>query len=392
MKLLFVHDVKSKIFDEKVFARSYGYDIWRERYLPVFDEIRVCFRSEFVSNDLEGVVDLSSGPQVTFEKRIGMFRGPEVFISKRIQTILLENILQSDAVIVRLDSFLGLQTISECKKLNKPYMIELVGCAWDSFWNHGISGKLLAPYLYFRTRHEVYDAPYVVYVTKKFLQTRYPTKGKNTNISNVNLQLIDERYLHKRIQKIKKYRKDSVLTLGTAANVDIKYKGQQFVIEALSILRKKGICNYRYEITGAGDQSYLKSIAERYGVLDLIDFKGSVTHDKIFSWLQNDVDIYIQPSLQEGLPRSVIEAMSLGVPCIGSDVAGIPELLNKECIFVRRGKIANNIAELLEEIQPNTLVYRANENYEKSKEYAYDLLIERRIQFLSDFLNYSKKI
>ena len=392
MKLLFVHDVKSKIYDEKVYARSYGYDIWLERYLSVFDEMRICFRSECVSNDLQGVVDLSSGPRVTFEKRIGMFRGPEVFISKRIKAILRENILQSDAVIVRLDSFLGLQTIRECKKLNRPYLIELVGCAWDSFWNHGISGKLLAPYLYLRTRHEVHDAPYVVYVTKKFLQTRYPTKGKNTNISNVKLKLSDERYLRERIQKIKNYRKDSVLTLGTAANVDVKYKGQQFVIEALSILRKKGICNYRYEITGAGDQSYLKSIAEKYDVLDLIDFKGSVTHEKIFSWLQNDVDIYIQPSLQEGLPRSVIEAMSLGVPCIGSDVAGIPELLNKECIFARRGKIADNIAKILENIQPNALEQRANENYEKSKEYAYDVLLERRKQFLSDFSDYNKKI
>ena len=36
MKLLFVHDVKADIYENDVFARSYGYDIWNERYLPIF--------------------------------------------------------------------------------------------------------------------------------------------------------------------------------------------------------------------------------------------------------------------------------------------------------------------------------------------------------------------
>lgn len=393
MKLLFVHDVKSKIYQGKVYARSYGYDIWAERYLSVYDELKICFRSEQTQEDVSEKLDLSSGPNVEFESRIGMFYGPEVFFNKRIKRILRENILQSDAVIVRLDSFLGLQTIKECRKMNRPYLIELVGCAWDSFWNHGIIGKLLAPYLFFRTKKEVYSAPFVVYVTKKFLQSRYPTKGKNTNISNVKLKKLDKQVLIKRIKKIRKYndKEKKFLTLGTAANVNVKYKGQQFVIEALSILKKKGICKFKYEIIGAGDQSYLRSITERYKVTDLVEFKGSVTHDKVFSWLEDDVDIYIQPSLQEGLPRSVIEAMSFGIPCIGSDVAGIPELLNKECIFRRKGNIAEKIAFLLEKINCKNLEEYAIENYYNSKEYEYNLLLKRRKKILNDFLEYNLK-
>lgn len=389
MKLLFVHDVKSKIYKSKVYARSYGYDIWLERYLSVFDKVKICFRSEHVQEDLLGKMDLSSGPNVEFESRIGMFRGPEVFFSRRIKKILRENIAQSDAIIVRLDSFLGLQTIKECRKMNRPYLIELVGCAWDSFWNHGISGKILAPYLFFRTRREVYNAPYVVYVTNQFLQSRYPTKGKNTNISNVKIQGSDEEVLINRTRKIQNYGGNKILTLGTAANVNVKYKGQQFVIEALSILKKKGIAKFRYEIIGAGEQSYLRSVAEKFNVTDLVEFKGSVTHEKVFSWLKNDVDIYIQPSLQEGLPRSVIEAMSLGVPCIGSDVAGIPELLSTDCIFKRKGNISENIALLLEKITDEKLLRCSSENYYNSMEYEYGLLLKRRRNFLKDFLEYN---
>jgi L-malate glycosyltransferase len=50
-------------------------------------------------------------------------------------------------------------------------------------------------------------------------------------------------------------------------------------------------------------------------------------------------DIYIQPSLSESLSRSVMEAMSMGVPCIVSDVGGLAELVedNKSGLLVEKG-------------------------------------------------------
>ena len=242
---------------------------------------------------------------------------------------------------------MGLQTIKECRKKNKPYMIELVGCAWDSFWNHGISGKILAPYLFLRTKREVKNAPFVVYVTSEFLQRRYPTNGVNTNISNVKLHVQDSEVLKNRLRKISE--RNRKIVLGTAANVDIRYKGQQYVIEALGILKKQGITNFEYQILGAGDQSYLKGVAKKNNVEDQVKFLGSYPHEKVFDWLKNELDIYVQASLQEGLPRSVIEAMSVGLPCIGSDVAGIPELLDKKWVFKRKGNKAEEIADFAKE-------------------------------------------
>ena len=239
MKLLFVHDVKAEVYGENVYARSYGYDIWKERYLPNFSEIKVCFRTKEVDKDLDGISDKSSGPHVVFDKQIGMFKGPDVFLCRRIKKILKNNVKNNDAVIVRLDSFLGLQTIRECRRLKKKYMIELVGCAWDSFWNHGLTGKLLAPYLFIRTKCEVRRAPFVVYVTSEFLQKRYPTKGVNTNISNVKLNKQNPKILEARLEKIEKMNKKIIL--GTAANVDVRYKGQQFVIEAATTSALGGI-------------------------------------------------------------------------------------------------------------------------------------------------------
>lgn len=386
MNLLFVHDVKAEIYKGEVFARSYGYDIWKERYLPNFDNIRVCFRTQEINKDLNGVTDKSSGENVSFETRIGMFKGPDVFFSKRIKAILRENIKQNDAVIVRLDSFMGLQTIRECKKLKRPYMIELVGCAWDSFWNHGISGKILAPYLFLRTRKEVKKAPFVVYVTSEFLQRRYPTNGINTNISNVKLNHREQQDLYNRIEKINNMQ--DRLVLGTAANVDIRYKGQQFVIEALGRLKRKGFTNFEYQILGAGDDSYLKDMAIKFDVQDQVRFLGSFPHERVFSWLKEDLDVYIQPSLQEGLPRSVIEAMSVGLLCIGSDVAGIPELLDKKWVFKRKKNKSMQIADLLLKINSKTLTEQARRNFSEAAKYNYELLLKKRKNILEEFENF----
>lgn len=386
MNLLFVHDVKAEIYGNDVFARSYGYDIWKERYLPNFNKIQVCFRTKKTNKNLKGISDISSGPCVGFDKRIGMFKGPEVFFSKRIKEILRDDIKENEAVIVRLDSFLGLQTISECRRANKPYMIELVGCAWDSFWNHGLSGKMLAPYLFMRTKKEVKRAPFVVYVTSEFLQNRYPTRGVNTNISNVKLNKQNPEDLHRRLEKIANSKEKIVL--GTAANVDIRYKGQQFVLEALGILKKKGLTNFEYQILGAGDQTFLLNMAKKYNVQDQVKMLGSFSHEKVFEWLKKDLDVYIQPSLQEGLPRSVIEAMSVGLPCIGSDVAGIPELLDSVWVFPRKKNKGKGIAELLLKIDKNNLEEQAIRNFKEAKKYDYDLLLEKRYEILEKYKSF----
>lgn len=386
MNLLFVHDVKAEIYGNDVFARSYGYNIWKERYLPNFNKIQVCFRTKKTNKNLKGISDISSGPCVGFDKRIGMFKGPEVFLCKRIKEILRDDIKQNEAVIVRLDSFLGLQTISECRRANKPYMIELVGCAWDSFWNHGLSGKMLAPYLFMRTKKEVKRAPFVVYVTSEFLQNRYPTKGVNTNISNVKLNKQNPEDLDRRLEKIANSKEKIIL--GTAANVDIRYKGQQFVIEALGILKKKGFTNFEYQILGAGDQTFLLNMAKKYNVQDQVKMLGSFSHEKVFEWLKKNLDVYIQPSLQEGLPRSVIEAMSVGLPCIGSDVAGIPELLDSVWVFPRKKNKGKEIAELLLKIDKNNLEEQAIRNFKEAKKYDYDLLLEKRYEILEKYKSF----
>lgn len=387
MKAVFIHDIKSMICDGNVFARSYGANIWK-RYLSIFEDIIVCTRSRIVSKDSTIGVDLLSIPHVHFDDRIGMFYGPDALINRRIYNILYERINVVDFAIIRLDSFLGLVACGICKKINKPYIIEVVGCAWDSFWNHGIYGKLLAPYIFFRMRKAVKEAKFVVYVTKYFLQKRYPTNGMSINISNVDLPVVADSILDESIRKIKNiYLSESpFINLMTAANVGVRYKGMHFVIKALGRLKRRGNCNYIYHIIGEGDRSFLEEIAAKEDVEDNIVFHGPLSHSEVIAFMKNQVDIYIQPSLQEGLPRSVIEAMSVGLPCIGSDVAGIPELLDPKCMFKRKANIPIQIEEILMSFNEEVLIEQAKANFSKAKDYQANILNKRRIEFFNSAL------
>lgn len=137
------------------------------------------------------------------------------------------------------------------------------------------------------------------------------------------------------------------MTLMTCAAVNVAHKGHRFVIRAIPQLNAMGI-RVRYFCVGQGDPHVLQSLAARCGVSDQVVFTGALPHEEIFSMLDT-CDIYVQPSLQEGLPRALIEAMSRGCPCIGARTAGIPELLPEECLTPRgsAGAIAGAVSAML---------------------------------------------
>jgi glycosyltransferase involved in cell wall biosynthesis len=98
-----------------------------------------------------------------------------------------------------------------------------------------------------------------------------------------------------------------------------------------------------------------------------------------------DIDVYTQPSHTEGLPRALVEAMSLGLPCLGSKVGGIPELLEENCLFTPQSKA--EILLKIKQINKEWMLNHAERNFEKSQEYTRDILEERRRVFYKEFLD-----
>ena len=81
------------------------------------------------------------------------------------------------------------------------------------------------------------------------------------------------------------------------------------------------------DLTLLGDgelEENIKSLVNSLSISDKVRFEGS--RDNVFPYL-NKADIFVLPSLYEGVPMSIIEAMGTGLPIIASNVGGIPDML-----------------------------------------------------------------
>lgn len=387
MSCLFIHDFRSYKKNGKMYTGNLSYDIWNSRYIKYFGDINVLNRCGRMKSDEDvSKYVLASGEHVNFLDEIDIFT-PMSFWKNylKYKKIIVDNIKKNQYVIIRLDSFLGLIAARYCKKHKKAYLIEVVGCVWDSFWNKSGLGKCIAAPLFFCMKYYVKHANYVVYVTKSFLQRRYPTDGRSVNISNVYLPKHDDIILNERLKHIESINENKyIFQLVTVASVSVKYKGQDSVIRSLGELKSKGELRFFYHLIGAGDQRYLRKIAEKYGVLDNICFHGNMNHDDVIRFLDN-CDIYIQPSKQEGLPRALIEAMSRGLLCYGSRIAGIPELLDQEMMFSTKKKNYKEIGEKLDKIDLKIYKKQSIRNFKIAQEYENKILSNRRDAFFNEF-------
>ena len=308
----------------------------------------------------------------------------DIRIKFKNKSIIRTEIDKANIIIIRMPTQDGGYALRYALKRNKRTIVEVVGCPFDALWNHSWKGKLLAIFRMMELKRNIKHAPNVIYVTNEFLQKRYPTKGKSIGCSDVALKNVDDTVLQKRLSKISTSSKEIVL--GTIGGYAVKYKCQDILIRIVAELKNRGY-QVKGQLVGGGDSSDLVKLAKRLEVIDNIDFIGSLKHEDIFKWLDT-LDFYMQLSKQEGLPRSVVEAMSRGVPCIGSKVGGIPELIQPELCFCHDKKMVKNIVNsIIVMIDNPTLLKEVSiHNFNKAKKYEYHFLENKRDEFLMSCL------
>ncbi|MEZ7890551.1 MAG: glycosyltransferase [Candidatus Wallbacteria bacterium] len=138
-------------------------------------------------------------------------------------------------------------------------------------------------------------------------------------------------------------------------------KGQKFLIEAVSILKDK-IPDIYCLIVGDGDRNYaeeLKNVARQNKIADRVIFTGlRLDAARIFK----SSDLFVLPSLQEGIPVTVMEALCLQVPVAAFNVGGIHELCETDAGYQNFIEFVNcgNVEGLSERIET---IYRNYDNY-----------------------------
>ncbi len=368
-----------------------------KRYMSAFSEIIVCGRTD--DSNKEKYKLKVSGPSVSFRK-LPNFYGIKGLIKNllKIRKQIGKYVDESDAVLYRVPTPLSLFTYKEVLRRNKVLGLEFMISADKMIEGKGFIKDFLNKRIDNIAKDICKKANGVSYVTDYVLQQKYPSqsllKGKETNeffTASYSTIELDKNNLELRNWKIddvpKKYK------LIHTGFMDTYRKGQDILIRALKIIINDG---YNVELNLIEDgkkRQEFERLSHELEIEKNVNFLGAIKDkQKIFDCLKES-HLLVFPTESEGLPRTIIEAMAVGLPCISSPVDGIVELLNEKYLVENRTPEA--YSQKIEELLNNwgNMIQAGNENYNKALKYEKSILDSRRQSFykkLSDLANTKK--
>jgi len=382
----------------------YDYNFLR-RYLDVFDEALVFARVHQVKEgDLSTVPLKASGPGIRFFP-LPDYLGPWQYLRcwSGLKALAKQALRGEDACVLRVPGPISTLLWRELIKASRPYGVEVVG---DGALVPGSVKSILRPVLRWKMRWELTKqcrmASAASYVTEYSLQKRYPPGCWSTHYSSIELSpqsIVNDRLVEERIRTISR-KHDSkgpwrICYAGSMANL---MKAPDVLIDAVAECIGGGI---NLELVMLGDGQFRASLehrAQKLGIGDSVKFLGRLPSGQPVYEQLDKADLYVMPSRQEGLPRSVIEAMARGLPCVTSNVGGFPELVESQ--YMVKPDDVSGLAETIAKTISNAEEMKrlVRRGVEIALKYRSDILQKRRVKFYcelrditQDWLNNHKK-
>ncbi|MBC2305915.1 glycosyltransferase family 4 protein [Listeria booriae] len=383
MNWLFAHDNRFlEASDGQVYSEvAFSYSNW-ERYVAHVDLLTVIARMEPLGDLNTKLLNLSSGENVAFEGMPNPY-GIRAFTPfPRGYKTVLAAVEKADGVIARLPSEIGYMAVKAARKTNTPYCIEVVGDAYNAMATYGDwKGKLYAPFAERKMRRSISNANHTLYITDRHLQERYPTSGQSVSCSNVELSNLEIETIERRRERNEKPAEK--LIIGMNGSLSSPYKGFETAFQALASVKSE-LPPFEFRILGRGSKEDWLGMIEQLGLTEHIVFSGTLPHQGVYEWL-DDIDIFLMPSKTEGQGRALIEALSRGCSCLGSNVGGIPELITKEQLHEPSdtAELANKLVKLA--TNPKQRQRYARLAFERAVTFQSERLQEIRQQFFQDF-------
>jgi glycosyltransferase involved in cell wall biosynthesis len=357
---------------------QFPYRFW-QRYLEVFDQVRVVAR---VRDAQRAAPDWqrADGRRVSFAA-IPEYLGPQQYLLRlpQIRAAARRAIGNEDAVILRVSSQIAGLLHPSLRREGRPYGVEVVSDPYDVFAPGAVRHPLrpffrwLFPY---RLRQQCANATAACYVTEQALQRRYPCPSFAVAASDVELPeeaiVPAPRPLHAPGAPCR------LIFVGTLGQL---YKAPDAVIDAVAACARAGV---DLSLTLVGDGKHRSEMEERVralGIADRVTFRGQVTTGAAVRAELDAADLFVLPSRQEGMPRAMIEAMARALPCIGSTVGGIPELLPPEDLVPPGDALV--LAQVIREMvaSPERMARASARNLERARSFAESRLREQRLAF-----------
>ena len=357
-----------------------AYSFWR-RYLDVFDEVRVVGRVGDVA-EASASWKRADGPGVSFEA-VPYFVGPLQYARKyfSVQAVIRAAVRRADAIILRVASPIARSVQREIEP-KRPFGAEVVGDPYEVFAPGALSHPLrpmLRSVMTSQLKRQCQKACAVAYVTGGELQRRYAPNSAAFSTTYSSIELRDDAFAA--VPRVFADPVGGALRIVSIGTMEVPYKGFDVLIDAVSICIHEGL-GVRLEIVGDGRlKGELESRAARLGVVQYITFAGQISAGAAIRARLDSAELFALASKTEGLPRAMIEAMARGLPCVGSEVGGIPELLAAEELVPRGDAtaLARKISELARD--PNRMTRLSAQNFANARNYHDSILSGRRRQF-----------
>ncbi|HEY9069076.1 MAG TPA: glycosyltransferase [Candidatus Ozemobacteraceae bacterium] len=302
------------------------------RYLDVFDRVLVAARMRDVAEPPRGGVR-ADGPGVGL-RGLPYFIGPWEMLARSAEVGRAHARLvpRKTPVILRVPAQLASCLRRQLAGRGIPWAVEVIADPWEQF-GPGVHATPIMPLLRLiarvETRLDCRGAIAAAYVTEGALQRRYPCPNGMFGVSDVDLD--DEAFATAPRRFPPGSAARSWILVGSLHHGQ---KGVDIIVKSMSILAGRGLCHdARLTVIGDGpERPALMRMAEHLGVAERIEFAGALPTPREVRARLDGADLFLLPSRSEGLPRAMIEAMARGLPCIGTRVGGVPELLPDEAI------------------------------------------------------------
>lgn len=279
----------------------------------------------------------------------------------RIIGVIFRAVREAEVVIVRLPGAVGLVAAAFAVFMRKPIAAEVVGDIEDVI-RSGATGWLLelalAPVVSLN-RWVIKRCGVVRYMTRRTLQQKFPASTSALSIGCSSVQLDSDWLAHRWEPRTATETRWTLITVGSQEQ---HYKGHSYLIRAVRELVNNG---YDVSLRLVGDgrlNGTLRELARSLSLEDRVLFEGYVSDRLSLASKLQSSDVFVLPSLTEGMPRSLIEAMAIGMPAVGSQVGGVVELLPQTRRFAPADATAcaNAICSLIDESASHHIISEQN--------------------------------
>lgn len=323
MKLLLVDNIvlykdKGKFYSPSIYNNEFF-----SRYSKIFSKVEILAKTKKIikknvyTNEIK-LCTLSISTIPYFKGFIGLILSMPLLIFK-----LISSINECNALCLRIGQVESYIAYIINLAFKKPYFVEVVNDPETIFNSRSIINSINI----FIFKKTLLNATSASFVTEHYLQNKYlPKNHKIKLLSSYSSINLTNDYFNESVKQT--FNKNDLRIIHISNTIQGNLKGHYTVVDIVEKLISQGI-NVNVTFIGDGNsvkdlKFYIKSknISKNFLFLGLIQSK-----TRMINLLKSN-NLFLYPSQMDGLPRSLIEAMAVGLPCIASNIAGIPELID----------------------------------------------------------------